>query len=294
MLRHAYLIMAFNNFRILDKLIELLDCENNDFYIHIDKKVQIELDSILKYKAKKSKIYFTDRVAVNWGSISELRGNLILMKAAYDNGPYDYYHFMQGADFPIKPLDYINSFFEKNKGKEFLNINPRWTAKGEYNFLCHHFFMDNTHYRKSDFWHYLRAAIAKTEKFLHIKRGNEKVYAGSAMWTLSNESIKYLLDRTEYILRRGKNTYIPVELVWHTLLMQDKRFVDSLYKFGEEGDNLYLIDWNRMESKNSPHLFKLEDYDMLINSAPDMLYARKFNENIDFNIIEKLFDNLKQ
>lgn len=38
MLRHAYLIMAHNNFEILEKQVLLLDSPNADFYIHVDKK----------------------------------------------------------------------------------------------------------------------------------------------------------------------------------------------------------------------------------------------------------------
>ena len=37
--KHAYLIIAHNNFYILEKLLRLLDDERNDIYIHIDKKV---------------------------------------------------------------------------------------------------------------------------------------------------------------------------------------------------------------------------------------------------------------
>lgn len=36
--RHAYLIMAHNQFDLLKKIISLLDFEGHDFYIHIDKK----------------------------------------------------------------------------------------------------------------------------------------------------------------------------------------------------------------------------------------------------------------
>lgn len=37
--KHAYLIMAHNNFYILEKLLRLLDDSRNDIYVHIDKKV---------------------------------------------------------------------------------------------------------------------------------------------------------------------------------------------------------------------------------------------------------------
>ena len=37
--KHAYLIMAHNNFYILEKLLHLLDDPRNDIYVHIDKNM---------------------------------------------------------------------------------------------------------------------------------------------------------------------------------------------------------------------------------------------------------------
>ena len=38
--KHAYLIIAHNNFYILEKLILLIDDIRNDIYLHIDSKVK--------------------------------------------------------------------------------------------------------------------------------------------------------------------------------------------------------------------------------------------------------------
>ena len=38
--KHAYLIVAHNNFYILEKLIRLIDDTRNDIYLHIDKKTK--------------------------------------------------------------------------------------------------------------------------------------------------------------------------------------------------------------------------------------------------------------
>lgn len=38
MKKHAMLIMAHNQFEILEKLMQQLDHESNDLYIHIDRK----------------------------------------------------------------------------------------------------------------------------------------------------------------------------------------------------------------------------------------------------------------
>lgn len=39
-MKYAYLIMAHNEFYVLEKLIKLLDDNDSDIYIHIDKKVK--------------------------------------------------------------------------------------------------------------------------------------------------------------------------------------------------------------------------------------------------------------
>lgn len=38
--KHAYLIMAYDNFEQLRKLIEVLDDERNFLFVHIDKKAK--------------------------------------------------------------------------------------------------------------------------------------------------------------------------------------------------------------------------------------------------------------
>lgn len=38
-MKHAYLIMAHNQFHILEVLLNLIDDERNDIFLHIDKKV---------------------------------------------------------------------------------------------------------------------------------------------------------------------------------------------------------------------------------------------------------------
>ena len=68
-MKHAFLISAHHQFEILGKMISLLDDENCDFYIHIDKKTKENPKEYLMSMAKKSRIFFIDRVRVNWGGI---------------------------------------------------------------------------------------------------------------------------------------------------------------------------------------------------------------------------------
>jgi hypothetical protein len=40
-MKHAYLIIAHNEFKVLKKLVEALDDERSDIFIHWDKKLRI-------------------------------------------------------------------------------------------------------------------------------------------------------------------------------------------------------------------------------------------------------------
>ena len=138
--RHAHLIIAHNNFEILEKTLKILDDEKNDFYIHIDKKVKNFDFEKIKNIVKKSKIIFTERIDIKWGHSSQIDCELILLKSAANNS-YSYYHLLSGVDMPIKPKEEIYNFFEKNLGKEFIHFqNKIYNMKNNDRFSLYHLF----------------------------------------------------------------------------------------------------------------------------------------------------------
>ena len=79
--RHAYMIICHNNFEQLCLLLNLLDDERNDIYIHVDKKVKEPPFQMLKEAVKHSGLYFTKRVEVTWGGYSQILSELSLLEA---------------------------------------------------------------------------------------------------------------------------------------------------------------------------------------------------------------------
>lgn len=121
-MKFAYLIIVHTRFDQVAKLLELLDDEKNDLYVHIDEKVANSFDIFqrtLKPSVQKSKIYLVNPHNVTWGGKSQIEAELELLKAAI-KGNYDYYHLISGMDLPIKTQKEIHEFFENNKGKEFI------------------------------------------------------------------------------------------------------------------------------------------------------------------------------
>lgn len=66
--KHAYLIMAHGDWSVLSKLLMILDNKRNDFYVHIDKKSNVDLKEI--YHPQKSNINYIKRTNVSWGGVT--------------------------------------------------------------------------------------------------------------------------------------------------------------------------------------------------------------------------------
>ena len=116
--KHAYLIAAHSQFSLLQKLIDTIDHERVDIYVHIDKKVKV----LPKLTTNKSKLKYVKRVKVNWGAYSQIKYELNLMKEALNTEAYDYVHIISGVDLPLRSQEEILRFFDENKGKEYVQI----------------------------------------------------------------------------------------------------------------------------------------------------------------------------
>lgn len=67
-MKHAYLILAHNEPRILDLLLRLLENVHNDIYVHIDRKANDLFDyAVHKYKNRSDVRFVGERFNVNWG-----------------------------------------------------------------------------------------------------------------------------------------------------------------------------------------------------------------------------------
>ena len=286
-MRHAYLIQIHTNFALLNRLLEFLDGEENDFYILIDKKVKQTSESLITYKTLHSKVYEVPRIAISWAGYSSIMAEMELLKYAQRHGAYDYFHYMQGADFPIKSRKDIQAFFENHAGQEFIFFNPDIYKEGKYKLNYHHFFVNNRFYRKNKPLHYLSHGIAMVEKKLGLTRyKGRRFYSGSALWVISDAFCKYLLENEAMMKKMARFTIAADEALFQTIIMESP-FRDKIFRFEEEGGNLYYIDWKRREG-NSPYTFAEKDFDIIKDLPEYYLYARKFHERKSKTLIEKI------
>lgn len=282
MKKHAYLIIAHNNFYILERLLKLIDDDRNDIYIHIDKKVKNFDFNYFNNICRKSKVKFIKRIKVYWGGYSQVQCELNLLKAAIKNN-YEYYHLLSGVDLPIKNQDYIHKFFEKNKGKEFVRFTQN---KWDYNRVSKKHFFSN--YIKSshiiEFSTY-RIANKFASKFINKddydytkKFEDYKFMKGDNWFSITDNCAHYICQNENVIKTMFKYTIGPDEHFIQTILYNSK-FKDKL----SSDTCLREIDWNR----GKPYVYRIKDYKLLQKSKN--LFARKFDNTVDREIIDKIY-----
>ncbi len=288
--RHAYLIIAHNNFYTLSLLLKLLDHERNDIYLHIGKQVKNAPFKELKGCVKRSRLVFTKRIAVKWGRASQVDCELLLLKTAMKNGPYDFVHLISGVDLPIKPASEILRFFDANRGRLFLQVgnakNHFWRVS-KFNFLVGR--KDDLLKRAVDFFAY---ALNEKLKINRLKKyGQIKIVKTSNWFSITGECAEYILSRRRFIKKLTRFSCCADEMFLGTVIY-DSPFWEGVYKkeFSWDGHMRYI---DRIRNVGaSPHTFTIADRELLDSS--EMLFARKFDEKVDSDIIEYIFNKYSE
>ena len=294
MAKHAYLIMAHNEFTILEKLLKLLDNENNDIYLHIDKKVKNFDFNYFKKLIKKSNLIFTKRLDVRWGSYKQIACEYLLFRMASQK-KYAYYHLLSGTDMPLTNQKTVHDFFDKNKGKEFVcfdnhqNISESAIERVKY----YHLFVNLARSKNKllckffQVFHFHSIKFQKKLKINRLKKVNYTFRKGANWVSVTDEFVKYLLSKEKEVKKIFKYSYCADELFVQTILYNSK-FYKNVYSIKNDdylGIKRY-IDWKRGE----PYTFTIDDYDLLINS--DCFWARKFSSKKDKEIINKIYEKV--
>ena len=282
------MILAHNNIEQLKKLVQCLDDVDHEFYIHIDKKSKIDItenDFCLHH----SKMHIFSNFKVYWGDFSMVEVDLFLFKIAAKRN-FDYYHLLSGQDLPIKPIHEIKKFYEDNNGKEFIDVSldSSKTRQVKRRAKYYYFFQK---YRKSSnklFSHIVNNIVkllVLIQILLHIDRLKKlkfDIYAGSQWVSISNTFVHYLLSKSNFIRRIFKYTNCCDELLFQSLALNSD-FKDKLYFENNKPCNKREIIWEKSNTA-SPHTWTIQDLNYLQNSSA--LFARKFNKNIDSEIID--------
>lgn len=286
--QHAYLIIAHRNDYTFQTLLSLLDDERNDVFIHMDIKNRLYSPTGTEEHFHCSNVYHTpERLNVQWGGYSLIAAELLLLKTATSSGRYKYYHLLSGQDLPIKSQDYIHSFFKSSYGKEFVAFDDS-VFKWQQRVNLYHIFQEQIG-RKQSFPFQINNIFLGFQRLIGINRNKNVVFPKGANWfSITDDLAHFVLSKEDWIHKTFKYTQAADEIFLQTIV-QNSEYVDRLYYPVHNNDPhayMRLIDWKR----GSPYIWQIENKLELQNS--DLLFARKFDCEIDKNIIDYVANHL--
>lgn len=299
-MKHAFLIIAHNNWWQLKKLIECLDSDTHDIYVHIDKKSKDFDKDYFRNSATKSSLKFYREFEVYWGGFSQVQVEMLLLKQAYENG-YDYYHIISGADLPLKNNEEIDSFFEKNKGKEFilydedaLKGNPEISRRAKYYHFLRNYRRRFAEKWKNNFFTFCERVSLVLQIIFGVNRVKNldwQIKYGSNWVSITDELVQVILDNKDRVTSLFSYTNCADELFIQTIAY-NCGFKDHIFHpIDNQMANLRCIDWSRGKNGN-PYTFRKEDEELLREDSN--LFARKFSETIDTDIIQCIYTKIKK
>lgn len=295
MKKHAFLIIAHNEFMMLKKLIGAIDDYRNDIYIHIDKKVKKVNEEEVRSWANKSNIYMMPRRKLYWGTYSIVDCELRMLKMAVKNS-YQYYHLLSGVDLPLKTQDEFHEFFD-NQNSEFLEYHNN----GEYN----DYYMEKLMYyypflryigkggypdtgiknrikNKLNDYQYKLVEMQKKLKINRIKKVEYLDFCKGGQWfSITGEFANYVLTKRKLIKKLFRSTNCPDEFVFQTIAM------NSHFKYRTKNRSYRKIDWNR----GKPYCFNEENIKELL--ATDDFFARKVSYENSPLLVERILSRIK-
>jgi len=294
-----YLILVHNNLDQLERLIDKLKTSNSEIYIHMDKKIS-------NFKKINGVYYIKNRQNISrWGS-SMINAEIIwFSEIAKNMKKWDHIVLISWQCYPIKDIKYVENYIEDLGNRSCTSYRP--IEKKYLDRINRYHFNDiNFHVPKifnniilsivSNFitlWYPQRVptinlVLEVIVNFILPRRkyliNHYKIYRWDQRIVLSSKHVEYILNFLEKeewkkFFSHFDYTSCSDEIFFQTILLNNENIKKEI------NNNLlwYIV---REKNSNSPNTLTIKDYENIKKS--DKLFARKFNINIDKEILEKL------
>lgn len=290
-MRHAWLILTHGNFAILEKQLRFLDSENADFFIHVDAKADFD-EERFSAVTERSRVTFVPRRRISWGHFAIAEAELELLRAAAP-GRYDYYHLLSGVDVPVKPRAYIEEYFTRAPGTNYVNFLAPEISRADLYRVMFYYPMQRYNIRKPAVRRALRNFSAAVQLGFGVDRTRRLpdgfAFQKGAQWfSITHALAAYLLEKESEIRGIFSDTYCPDEMFVQTEIINSP-FRDTLPEnafCNDYASCLRYVDWKR----GNPYTFTDADLAELLSTPETALFARKFDYRSAPAVVDALFD----
>ena len=281
MVKHAYLIMAHESPLLLQRLLKALDDERNDIYVHIDSKWSLDVHNL---NTKESSLYILpERIKVNWGDVSQVEAQLLLIGEMLQHGPYQYCHLLSGSDFPIKSQNYIHRQCKQLAGKEFIGYARGRELDIELSRKVRHYHLYSESFRGGGL---LQRAIRYSFLCMQYGLGYERnkhieFKKGSVLCSITYDFAQYVYDQKDAILKIYNHTFCADEIFLQTACWNSP-FREEIYRLDDEFAGCFrYIKW---KNNTIQPICKSDIKDMI---SSEKWFARKFSEK-QLNVVDEV------
>lgn len=282
MMKVAFLMLCHKNPKQINLLLKALKHPQVDVFIHVDSKNENIREDI----EKSDGVYLLpkkDCVDVQWAQFSEVKATLNLLNAAISKGGYSHYFLISGQDFPLKSIGEIVRFLNERKDENFIDcaLIKRFEKRNDIYFP--RMVIGRRIWQKILKGILVYSTGGWNQTFSIIKRlkpANVQYYFGSQWWCLNDAMVKWIynfLENYPEYIKLFKHSLCPDECFFQTLVMNSP-FANTTKPY------LHYIKWEK--GKSSPKTLTTIDYEEL--KKAEKLIARKFDINVDAEIIERL------
>lgn len=283
-MRTAHLIITYTEPKQTERMILKMTHPDFDFFIHVDKKIDIKP---YLYLGELQNVYFIqNRIDVRWAGFNTVKALFNgIREICHTGNNYNFINVLSGQDYPLKSANQLSSFFKKNTGKEFIayrDILNDWTS-AQSRYKKFHL----TNFRFNGQALFGQHSLERLINFLFKSRNipyKYHPYGESMFWMLSPETALYVANKVENDKKLKcffYYTWASDEFLFQTIIM------NSEYKHKVINNNYRYIDWS--EQKANPKILNVNDFEKLKYSSK--LFARKFDVSED-EVILNMIDNI--
>jgi hypothetical protein len=272
----AFGVSAYKNPAHLERLVRRLHTgPETTFLIHVDRKSSDAVyDEMTGRLADLGGVRFLPRHTCHWGGFGHVRASLKVIDAVVqERAVPDHLILLSGQDYPIKTNAQLRGFLRDGVGRSYFLHFPLPTDNWSHGGLDR---FQQWHLRRP----YLHLRLPRRRRLPHALRP----WGGSAYWILSQQAVRTVSDflaANPWYIRFFSHVDIPDELFFQTILLNSPEAERCL------NVRLHYTEWGRTPA---PAILTRDDYPQL--AASTCLFARKFDQTIDAEILDMIDDRL--
>lgn len=294
----AYFILVHRYPEQFKRLFRAIYDPNNHYLVHVDKKAgKVLLNNLRLFLNNYTNTSLLTSHNVVWGGYSMVEAELRGMKQLLSlSKSWDFFINLSGQDFPLRPQSVIKKYLSGHIDKDFILTSDQLIKRPNTLNRIQNYFVETA----SGF-----SGFPAKRAYL----SDAVPYIGGQWKILSRKSCEFICNSPKVARFKEyyKNTLIPDESFFQTVLMNtgrggsiindDKRAIiwvpdiDTNKKPGNSRNNTkFLIASGKIKLR--PKTFTLKNLPFLL--ASKSLFARKFDETVDSEILDMLEININR